>query len=188
MRDTSAFLEEYGGVGSYSLDPASLSAREQLRNRCRERCLYLITASEKTESRLREKLRRSGKYDAEIIDETMNFLKEYGYLDDRRYARQLIAYYEGTKSLREIEQKLCQRGVSRQDIREVIAAYRAEGDSEETELAALRHLIRKKCRRQEMPDEAARRKLFAALLRKGFSYELVERALRLELEQGQMPL
>ena len=120
MKSLEDFQREHGGGERYVLDPDQLSEREKLVNRCKERCLYLIEHAEKSESRLREKLRKSGKYTEDIIDEAMKMLKRYGYIDDRRFAEQLIKTYAGQKSLREIEQKLYQRGVGQAEIRAAI--------------------------------------------------------------------
>ncbi len=164
----------------------SAEQRQKLLRRCRERCLYLITDSEKTEARLREKLRASGKYTEDIIDETMAFLKRYDYLDDRRFADRMIQRYADSKSLSEIRQKLYQRGISRRDAEEAIADYRADGETaERRELAAVQQLLQKKHRGSvaELGREE-RQKLLQSLMRRGFSYSLCSRALALALEEA----
>lgn len=171
--------KEQGGSAGFKLDPALLSDREKLKRRCRERCLYLITGSQKTESRLREKLKLSGRYDDEIIDETMEFLKSYGYLDDRGLALRLIKEYSESKSLREIEQKLYQRGVSREDIQAAVQEYREQEDSCDRELSAARRVIFRKHGDREL-DEGQKREMFAALVRKGFSYSVTKRVLSVD--------
>ena len=185
MKSLEDFQREHGGGERYVLDPDQLSEREKLVNHCKERCLYLIEHAEKSESRLREKLRKSGKYTEDIIDEAMKMLKSYGYIDDRRFAEQLIKTYAGQKSLREIEQKLYQRGVGQAEIRAAMDAFRAdEQRAGDAELAAVQRAIRKKCKDTEALGVEEKRKLYAALLRKGFSYELVARALALDAEES----
>lgn len=159
--------------------------RERLLRRCRERCLYLITDAEKTEARLREKLRASGRYPEDIIDEAMDFLRSYDFLNDRRFAERLIQRYAGTKSLREIEQKLYQRGVRREDVQAALASYREAGDhAAEQELAAVQKLIRKKCRLAAELSREERQKLLQSIMRRGFSYSLVSKALELSIEEA----
>lgn len=159
--------------------------RERLLRRCRERCLYLITDAEKTEARLREKLRASGRYPEDIIDETMEFLRSYDFLNDRRFADRMIQRYAGIKSLREIEQKLYQRGVRREDVQAAMAAYREAGDqAAEQELAAVQRLIQKKCRSTAELSREERQKLLQSIMRRGFSYSLVSRALELSIEEA----
>lgn len=179
MKNFEDFKAEFGEETEYNLNPERLSDRDRLLNRCKERCLYLITDSEKTEQSLRTKLKKSGKYPDEIIDETMEFLKKYDYLNDLRYAEHLIRLYRGSKSLREIEQKLYQRGVDRETIKEAMQDFR-ETEGTESEMEAVRLQIRKKVRDVSAMTAEERRKLYASLMRKGFSYSVVTKALELD--------
>jgi regulatory protein len=175
-------LKEHGGEASgYNLDPDRMSEHDKLLNRCKERSLYLIEQASKTESKLREKLIKSGKYSEEIIEETIDFLKKYEYIDDLRFAKQLIKHYSGSKSLREIEQKLYQRGVNKRDIKEAMAGFKNDEElSEDSEMRAVKAAINKKCKDPSMLDGDKKRKLYASLMRKGFSYSTVRKALSIE--------
>ena len=51
-------------------------------------------------------------------------------------------------------------------------------------MPSVQRAIRKKCRDTEALGVEEKRKLYAALLRKGFSYELVTRALALDTEDS----
>ncbi len=166
-------------------DRGDAEKRARLLRRCRERCLYLITDAEKTEARLREKLRASGRYPEDIIDEAMEFLRSCDLLNDRRFAERLIRRYAGIKSLREIEQKLYQRGVGREDARAALAAYREEADQAAAqELAAVQRLIQKKCRSAAVLSREERQKLLQSIMRRGFSYGLVCKALELSIDEA----
>lgn len=181
MKSLEDFKKEHRDAARYVLDPEKLSEHEKLVNRCKERCLYLLEHSAKSESRLREKLRKSGKYTEDIIEEALERLKVYDYINDERLAMQLIRSYAGRKSMREIEQKLYQRGIAAAAIRTAMEEFCAGSEcAEEAELQAVQQLIRKKCRNAEELSEDEKRKLYAALLRKGFRYELVTRALALD--------
>lgn len=182
MKTIDDLIKEHPVEGSkYNLDPHKLSERDKLRNRCRERSLYLLEQAPKTESKLREKLTDSGKYDDEIIEETLDFLKKYGYIDDGRFAIQLIKQYAGSKSIREIEQKLYQRGVAKEYIKEAISAFKEDEElSMESEMKAVKAAIRKKCRSVDLLDPDGKRKLYASLMRKGFSYSTVTKALSMD--------
>ncbi|WP_036607862.1 regulatory protein RecX [Oribacterium sp. P6A1] len=182
MKTVDDFLNEHPDeVSKYNLDPLKLSERDKLRNRCKERSLYLLERAPKTELKLREKLLSSGKYDEEIVDETMDFLKKYGYVDDLRFAEQLIKQYSGTKSIREIEQKLYQRGVERNCIKQAMSAFKEDEElSGDSELKAVKAAIRKKCRDTEALNPDSKRKLYASLMRKGFSYSTVTKALSID--------
>ena len=177
------FSEHPEEISKYNLDPQKLTERDKLRNRCRERSLYLLEQAPKTEAKLREKLLKSGKYDEEIVNETMDFLKKYGYVDDQRFAEQLIKQYANSKSVREIEQKLYQRGVDQGCIKQAIAAFKENEElSQDSEMKAAKAAIRKKCRNPEELDADGKRKLYASLMRKGFSYSTVTKALSIDEE------
>lgn len=162
-----------------STDPDA--SEEGLFVRCRERCLYLLTDTERSEQNLRDKLRKSGKYPDPVIDRTMEFLRTYGYLDDHRLAEHILEFYRGSKSIREIEKKMYERGIPAEEIREVISAYRESGAQDE-ELETVRALIRKKTSDVSLLDPAARKKLCAYLMRKGFPYGTVARAMQVDEE------
>ena len=97
--------------GHTPLDRASLSQEEKLLQRCKERSLYLLTGTAKTERRLREKLEKSQRYTEDIIAKTIAFLKEYDYLNDYTYALRYLEENSGKRSLRDMKAKLFQRGV-----------------------------------------------------------------------------
>ena len=183
MKDFNDFLNEQTEKNTYNLDPEALTDEEKLFNRCKERSLYLIEQSEKTEGKLRELLKRSGKYPDDVIDRVVVFLKEYGYLDDLRYARQLIKYYKGQKSAKEIEQKLYTSKVDRNAIKTAMEEFKEDSDdADSSELEAVQALIQKKYGTVD-PDALepdAKRKMYASLMRKGFSYEMIKKALEIE--------
>ena len=58
------------------LERASLSTEEKLLQRCKERSLYLLSGTAKTERRLREKLVKSERYTEDVIEKTIAFLKD----------------------------------------------------------------------------------------------------------------
>ena len=52
--------------------------------RAKHRALYLLERCDRTEQELRTKLSRS--YEPEIVEEAIRYVKQYGYIDDKRYA------------------------------------------------------------------------------------------------------
>ena len=89
----------------------------------------------------------------------------------------MIQSYAGKKSLREIEQKLFQRGIPREEIRLAEEELREEEALSEREEEALLLQIRKRCEDPRSLDPREKQKLCASLCRKGFSYERVRAAL-----------
>ena len=169
-----------------------LSEEERLYNRCKERSLYLLTGAAKTERRLREKLQKSEHYTEEIIERTLAFLKEYDYINDYRYCMQYLEENAHRRSAKDMQSKLYGRGVDGTVIREALEDFqrkhREEGvensfeEQEETnpERIALRRWLEKKSRNMDLSDWKERQKLTASLLRKGFSYSMIQEYLQQE--------
>lgn len=162
---------------SYNLDPSKRSEQDKLLERCKERSLYLLTATGKTERQLRRKLLESGTYTEAIVEQTIDFLKRYHYLDDLAYARRFAAECQGKRSKKEIEKKLYERGVGREEIRLCLEELDADAEYE-----AARRFLLKKCRYPAETAPEEKRRLYAALVRKGFSGETARRALFVEEE------
>jgi len=137
------------------------------RKPARECALFLLEYSDRTEQEMRGKLTER-EYLPDEIDEAINFLKEYRYIDDAEYAKRYIRVYSARKSARLLRVELERRGVDR----ELIAlALEAEPVDEEEQLRLL--LQKKGYQPGQRMEPAAYRKLTAALARKGYSYELI---------------
>lgn len=118
---------------------------------------------DRTEGQLREKLLDAG-FEPEAVEQAVEYVKGYGYLDDERYVRNYIEYRSGQKSRRQLEQELrFRKGVSPELIRKV---YEELEPSDEK--ALIRKLLEKKHYRPGECGEDQRRKLTAFLLRRGF--------------------
>ena len=72
--------------------------------RAKLRALHLLTAMDRTEAQLREKLQAS--YNEEVVEAAVEYVKSFGYLDDERYVKVYIESKSRTKSRKQIEQEL----------------------------------------------------------------------------------
>ena len=170
----------------------SLSEEERLYQRCKERSLYLLTGAAKTERRLREKLQKSEHYTEEIIERTLSFLKEYDYINDYRYCMQYLEENAHRRSAKDMQSKLYGRGVDGSVIREAMEDFRRkhreEGEESsfeeqretDPERIGLKRWLEKKSRNMDLSDWKERQKLTASLLRKGFSYSMIQEDLQQE--------
>lgn len=131
------------------------------------KALHILTRMDKTEADLRAGLKRTG-FSEHAIAEAIEYVKSYGYVDDRKYAEKYISYNKDRKSRQKIKFELTNKGVSRDIIGE---AFEACEDYDE--LAALRMVLNKKWRSDEKPNEKELQRLAAALARQGFtSYDI----------------
>lgn len=164
-------LKKYGlvekGIPVKEVEDGVLDSilEDTIRPRCRTRALHLISKMDRTEADLRKRLSEGG-YPEDIIEETIAFMREYHYVDDREYARSFVRTYGDSKSIRVLTQKLYEKGISKEDIRAAVEeAY--EGD----EGALIRRLLEKRHYNPETADRKEKEKTIRYLLGKGFSYD-----------------
>lgn len=150
---------------------ASRLTPEQLRARTFERAGKLLAAKARSVAELRERLLERCSDEA-VVETVIARLREYGYLDDERYA----VSYASTKvrqsplGRRRLEQSLAMKKVDRSVADEALDQVYAETPEEELiDLA-----IEKRVRLRGRPKTRAEAKsLFDHLLRQGFPFELV---------------
>ena len=133
--------------------------------RAKLRALHLLTAMDRTEAKLREKLQAS--YCEEAVEEAVAYVKRYGYLDDERYVKVYIESKSRTKSRKQIEQELIfKKGVSKEAV---------EKGFEQAEMADVVEVIQKYMQKKKIDpqncDYEQKQKFFAYMMRKGFQIE-----------------
>ncbi len=141
-------------------------------NRARDKALYLLGLRDYACRELEKKL--TAEYAPHVAAAVVARLAELSLLDDEQYARRkavALQQYKGYPR-RRIEQELCRLGVER----EVARAAVEELDGEDYGQALA--LIEKKYY-NKLNDENSRRKVEAALARRGFSYGAIRRAMEL---------
>ena len=130
--------------------------------KAKKRALYLLTDMDRTEKELRDRLKKAG-FSEDTIARTMEYVRSFGYIDDRKYTEKFIYFAKGKKSRVRVAYDLVQKGVSR-DI--IDAAFEAVGDWDEKNL--IRDLAEKKLRNMDPSDPATYTKVSSYLARKGF--------------------
>lgn len=149
--------------------------KEVLPKRARLRSMNLLKSREYTAEQLRIKLRQ-GLYPEEIIEDAVAYVTSFHYIDDLRYAVDYITGHEDSRSRRRIEQDLYGKGISREVMEQAWNRWEALG-GEQNEQAMIRALLEKKHYDPENADYKEKQKLYAFLVRKGYSGEQARRAL-----------
>ena len=147
---------------------AEEKSEEEIKDEVRRpklRALHLLTAMDRTEAKLREKLQAS--YCEEAVEEAVAYVKSYGYLDDERYVKVYIESKSRTKSRKQIEQELIfKKGVSKEAV---------EKGFEQAEMADVVEVIQKYMQKKKIDpqncDYEQKQKFFAYMMRKGFQIE-----------------
>lgn len=138
--------------------------------KARDKGLYYLQFSGKTESEMRKKLAEQG-FSPASVDSAVTFLKSYRYLDDGDYARRYLERNRRKKSGKQIRYELQQKGVSRELLDEVFE------DMPVDEEAQIRELLKKRKFSGTDADREERQRQAAYFARKGFSYEAIRRAM-----------
>lgn len=149
---------------------------EVLPKRAKLRAMNLLMKREYTKEELRRKLKQ-GYYPEQIIEEALDYVESYRYIDDLRYAVSYITYHEKDKSCRQIDQHLMQKGISKDTQEKAWQEWEEKGGRQD-EQAMIEKLLQKRHYEQETADTKERQRTYAFLLRKGFSGEAVRKAMR----------
>ena len=157
-------LEKESFLDSETVQKSEEEIKEEVR-RAKLRALHLLTAMDRTEAQLREKLEVS--YCEQAVEEAVAYVKNYGYLDDERYVKVYIESKSRTKSRKQIEQDLVyKKGVSKE------AVYRG---FEQAQMADVVEVIQKYMQKKKIDpqtcDYEQKQKFFAYMMRKGFQIE-----------------
>lgn len=139
--------------------------------RCRSRALHLLEKQDRTESNLRNKLLEGGHIEA-CIEDAIQYCKDYGYVDDERYARNYIAFHQNNRSRQRLKQDLYGKGVPSSLIDICLDEY-----FDADELGQIKELLRKRHYDAENATYEERSKQYRFLRGKGYSNDAVNRAL-----------
>lgn len=133
--------------------------------RAKHRALHLLERCDRTEQELRIKL--SQNYESEIVEEAIDYVKQFHYLDDKRYAVNYLTSRGRVKSRRQVEQELLyKKGISK----EVLEEARQEAEPQDERELIRRWMEKKQIHPQTATQEELRR-FYLFLMRRGFQSE-----------------
>ncbi|MCR5195187.1 MAG: RecX family transcriptional regulator [Pseudobutyrivibrio sp.] len=165
--------ENYGIEEGADLSQADYEeiCRDILIPRCKKRALHLLEKQDRSEKNLRDKLKEGG-YPSDIIDIAIDYINDYGYINDARMAASHIRFYQDSRSRKRIKQDLMGKGIAADVIERVLEE---EYTADETELIA--KLMDKKHYDKESASYEDKAKMYRFLAGRGFSSEAINRAL-----------
>ena len=134
---------------------------------CFDRALSFISSSIKTQKQIKDKLLSLGYLD-EIVEKSIEKLKNYGYVDDGDYAKRFASTYKGVKGKKLIKLELRRKGVSENDAENAV-------DDIESQQQACDNLAEKYLKIKEK-DQKNLLKCYKYLLSKGFDYDEAKQA------------
>lgn len=175
-------LRQYGIAEGEELEEETCRKilEELLPRRAKLRAMNLLQSRDYTERQLQDKLRDGG-YPEAVVTQALEYVKSFHYIDDLRYAGDYLAAFEGRKSLRRMEQDLQQKGIAKSIIEQAVAAWQ-EQDGGQDELQMACALLEKKHYDRDTCDRKQQQRLYNFLLYRGFSNEVVRKALQADGE------
>lgn len=141
--------------------------------RAMDAALRYLGYRSRTRAQMEEYLRGKD-FPAKTVTEVAEKLIGYGYLDDRRYAKEYMEGKLRDRSLgrMRIRMALRERGISDDIIEETLAGYDEDAELSQA-VACLQKQIRQ---RQGKSPEIRKKQCYAALARRGFNWETIQRA------------
>lgn len=162
----------------------------------RKKTLEILERMDRSEQELKNKLAQR-EFTPDIIDEAVAYAKRFHYVDDLRYATNLIHQKSSIKSKKQISYILYQKGISKdiadQAYEDFIRskqelAHSSQGELEDEvkavnpEVEAILKIVRRKGKPIEEYSKEELQKLTASLYRKGFSMDNIRTVLSCDLD------
>jgi regulatory protein len=150
-------------------DLQALARKEELR-RVRDSALLLLGYRARSRAELRRRLERKG-YDPDLVEEALAALGRNGLVNDAEFSQSWVRARTGSRPMgrNRIAAELRQKGVERETIEQALEPL-DPGVEADLALAVGRQKV-EQLRGEDL--RTARRKLGAALMRRGFSWEIV---------------
>jgi len=146
-----------------------------LPKRAKLRSMNLLKSKPYTEYQLTKKLRDGG-YPEDVINEAVEYVKSYGYINDKQYALNFIREQTERRSKKELYQKLQQKGIGKEVLdaafNETYGSYKDACEAEYDEKAVIMKTLKKKGFTGEETYEE-RQKLLSYFYRRGFDLDAV---------------
>lgn len=136
--------------------------------RAKQKAMAILKYMDRTEQELRQKLKQAD-YTETIIESAIEYVKKFHYLDDERFAMNYIRFKKNSKSKRQLQTELSQKGIRKEYID---LAFEEEYDDEEL---AIQKAVAKKTLDIDSLSQEEKMKLASSLYRKGFKMDLIQK-------------
>lgn len=124
---------------------------------------------DRTEMQVRRKLKEKG-FDLESRTAAVTKAKDYGYIDDERYAERYVEIHTASKGKRRIKRELIEKGIAEAVVDKILIDVTDEDES--------CYAVAEKFLRAKKRDEKLRERLFRHLVSRGFGYDDVKSTMR----------
>lgn len=144
--------------------------------RAKSRALWYLSRSDHSKKALTDKLIKGG-FSKESVDLAMMRMEELGLINDETLAIRLNEYFSSQKmSKKEIYHKLILKGIERELAKDIVFC------DDESESEKIKELLKTKYS-SKLDSEENIKKVYASLVRKGFSFSDIKEALKIYSEE-----
>lgn len=130
--------------------------------RAKKRAMFLLEKMDRTEKQLCDKLMQNG-YPEECVTAAVDYVKQYHYIDDLRYAKQYVRYQQQKKSRQRLKMDLMQKGVAKDVIEQAL-----EEEFASDERAKIEELLKKRHYDYACTDRREQQRTYQFLMRRGY--------------------
>lgn len=128
-----------------------------------------------SEKGLKDYLKKKS-FDGKVIEKTIEKLKDYGFIDDEKFAKNYFESLSANKGKRAIANKLKEKGISSEIIDSLL-----ENVDEEAQIEMATSLAKKFVKNRQI-DTKLKQKCLAHLIYKGYDYSVAQKATKNALE------
>lgn len=135
------------------------------------KAMNLLLCRDRSEKELRDRLMQE-EFDPQSVQDAIDYVRSFGYIDDGRFAENYVASFLGKKSRRAMRSELEKRGVDEALIDRALQAV------PEDESGQIMKLLRKKAGAPHKLDDGEKRRAVGFLARRGFSGSEIWKTIR----------
>ena len=137
----------------------------------KEQAMQYVAYAPRSQRQVEQQLAKKG-VDEQSIAGAVETMKKYGYIDDAAYVQEFVRSYAKRMGAQAIRQKLMQNGVSGRVVEENLSL------SDEAQLETACMILTKQAKKyQKLGPQKAKQRMYAMLARRGFSGEVIRRAM-----------
>lgn len=137
-----------------------------------QKALSLLKFMDRTQKELEDRLAHE-LYPEYIIERTIEYVSQYGYINDERYADTFVSFRKHKKSWIIIKSELHKKGIN-SEILDRIFLSQYNDEDEDPEIIAIKKAVAKKTRDLDSMTSEEKEKLTAHLYRKGFRLDNIK--------------
>lgn len=137
--------------------------KETVLRRAKQKAMHLLMRMDYSEYGMRQRLLKE-LYPVQAVEDTIQFLYRFHYLDDARYTEHYIIAKGTGMGYAELKRKLRAQGIEDAMIQSIYDSMDIDDN------AVLREQMKKKLSGKGKPDEKEQKRVISYFMRRGFSY------------------